>query len=115
MSDADHFAAGVALFNAAQFWHAHEAWEDGWKSSADPGLRLFYKGIIQAAAALVHWQRGNPRGLHRNWDKARPKLVASAPGQLGLAVAPLIAAMDQFVAADGVGHKPPQLHVVSTE
>ena len=57
----------------------------------------FYQGIIQAAAALVHWQRGNPRGLRRNWEKGRPKLVALPPVMLGLDLRALIADMDRFV------------------
>lgn len=104
-----HYLAGVDLFNQGQFWHAHEEWEDAWKAERDDVLRIFYKGIIQTAAALVHWQRGNPRGLHLNWAKARPKLVRLPSEVLGLDLPGLIAAMDRFEASEGAGLLPPRL------
>ena len=77
MQDADlpkneAFLEGLRLFNEGQFWHAHEAWEALWLQSSDP-RRQFVQGLIQVAAALVHWQRGNLRGLHLNWYKARQR------------------------------------------
>lgn len=106
-----HYLEGIGLFNDGQYWHAHEAWEDAWKATDDPQTRLYYKGIIQTAAALVHWQRGNPRGLHLNWHKARPKLIALPATMLGLRLAPLIEMMDRFEAADGIDLQPPQLEI----
>ena len=70
--------------------------------------RTFYQGIIQTAAALVHWQRGNRRGLLRNWEKGRPKLVALPPLMLGLDLRALIADMDRFVGSNG--DSPPKLN-----
>lgn len=100
--------AGVDLFNAAAFWHAHEAWEHVWRQSPEPRASL-YKGLIQAAAALVHWQRGNRTGLVRNWEKARPRLVIARALAGGLDIAGFIAAMDRFVAAEGALVSPPRL------
>ncbi|MBC8076145.1 MAG: DUF309 domain-containing protein [Chloroflexales bacterium] len=103
------FDEGVRLFNAGHFWHAHEQWEECWLVAAEPDAS-FYKGIIQAAAALVHWQRGNNVGLHRNWAKSRPKLVALLPHYGGVDLGALIAAMDTFVAADpSPQHAPPRI------
>lgn len=90
------FLEGIRLFNAGAFWHAHEQWEACWRQAAEPDATL-YQGLIQAAAALVHWQKGNPRGLQRNWAKARPKLVALAPTLRGLDLCALITDMDRFV------------------
>lgn len=107
----DPYTAGIALFNAGKFWHAHEEWEQAWLAAADPQIKLFYKGIIQTAAALVHWQKGNPKGLHLNWTKARAKLIELPPVVLGLPVVPLIEQMDRFEQAEGAGLEPPQLRV----
>jgi uncharacterized protein len=104
-----NYLEGIRLFNAGEFWHAHEQWEACWLLAREPEL-TFYQGIIQAAAALVHWQRGNPRGLRRNWEKGRPKLVALPPAMLGLDLRALIAAMDRFVETGG--DTPPQLEYV---
>jgi predicted metal-dependent hydrolase len=106
-------ACGVQLFNAGQFWHAHEQWEECWRLAGGP-TASFYKGIIQAAAALVHWQRGNNTGLRRNWAKARPKLAALPAGFGGVDLAALIEAMDAFVAADPPpSAAPPRLRLLA--
>jgi uncharacterized protein len=108
----EHFRLGVRLFNERSYWHAHEAWEDAWKVEADERTRLFYKGIIQTAAALVHWQRGNGRGLTLNWRKARRKLVTLPSPFHGFDLGALIAAMDRFEAAGGAGLEPPMLVIL---
>lgn len=102
------YAEGVRLFNSGHYWHAHEQWEQCWQSASEPQA-TFYKGLIQTAAALVHWQRGNPRGLWRNWAKGRPRLVALPPHMAGLDLAALIRAMDRFVLAEGHDTDPPRL------
>jgi uncharacterized protein len=104
----DKYLEGIRLFNAGEFWHAHEQWEACWLSSTEPDS-TFYKGIIQAAAALVHWQKHNPRGLRRNWEKSRPKLVALPPMMNGLDLRALIADMDRFVLAGGPAASAPHL------
>src|SRR3954464_11374530 len=100
------YLEGIRLFNAGEFWHAHEQWEACWMIAREPD-KTFYQGIIQVAAALVHWQRGNARGLRRNWEKGRPKLVALPPVLHGLDLRALIVAMDRFVQTSGAA--PPQL------
>jgi uncharacterized protein len=67
------FAAGIRLFNQGRFFEAHEVWEELWKT-AEGDKRIFYQGIIQAAAALVHMQRGNYKGGISVYLKSRPKL-----------------------------------------
>jgi predicted metal-dependent hydrolase len=99
------FLEGVRLFNEGHYWHAHEQWEACWLASSEPEA-TFYKGIIQAAAALVHWQKHNLRGLRRNWAKSRPKLVAAMPLVDMLDILGLIAAMDRLVIAEGQGPAP---------
>jgi uncharacterized protein len=91
---------GIRLFNEAEFWHAHEQWERCWLAAQEPD-RTFYQGLIQTAAALVHAQRGNQRGLERNWAKARPKVVALLPRHGGVELAALLAAMDRYVRQGG--------------
>ncbi|KAB8143799.1 DUF309 domain-containing protein [Chloroflexia bacterium SDU3-3] len=106
IGDAHH--QGIALFNQQRYWHAHEAWEQCWLGAPEPQA-TFYQGLIQAAAALVHWQRGNGRGLKRNWYKARPKLVALSPSYAMLDLARLVHDMDRFVL--GTCSSPPLLQI----
>lgn len=112
MSYGEQYLAGINLFNEEHFWHAHEAWEAAWLAADDEQLKLFYKGMIQTAAALVHWQKGNPKGLHLNWAKARSKLVQLPTDMMGLGLRQLIAYMDYFDKVEGNGPEPPRLILV---
>jgi predicted metal-dependent hydrolase len=103
------YLEGIRLFNAGHFWHAHEQWEECWRQAGEPDA-TFYKGIIQAAAALVHWQKGNPRGLRLNWAKSRRRLAGLPPRYMGLDLAALIVALDDFAArAPNPSQPAPQL------
>lgn len=104
------YEAGIGLFNAEEFWHAHEQWEQCWLAAGEPE-RTFYKGLIQAAAALVHRQRGNLRGLDRNWAKGRPRLVALPSPFLGLDLEAFIVAMDRCTLSRGQA-PPPVIRLV---
>jgi uncharacterized protein len=108
MSYPEGYLKGIELFNASQFWHAHEEWELVWKSETGESRR-FIQGLIQTAAALVHWQRGNPRGLQLNWGKARPKLSATPSPYWGLQLEPLLDSMDGLAA--GRHAAPPALEL----
>jgi hypothetical protein len=108
MSYPEGYHKGIELFNSGQFWHAHEEWEQTWMAETGEARR-FIQGLIQAAAALVHWQRGNPRGLQLNWNKARPKLVATPSPYWGVQLEPLIGAMDALVA--GQHSQPPTIQL----
>lgn len=96
MVAADPYAEGIRLFNTGHYWHAHEQWEHCWLAAAGSDA-TFYKGIIQAAAALVKWQQHNQHGMRLNWGKSRSKLTTLPQYYMGLDVAALVAAMDVFV------------------
>lgn len=55
----DAVAEGAAHFNAERFWESHEALEGAWAACANPSSeRDTLQGVILAAAALVHHQKG---------------------------------------------------------
>ncbi|MFV9507059.1 MAG: DUF309 domain-containing protein [Oscillochloridaceae bacterium umkhey_bin13] len=91
------YLEGLRLFNAGHFWHAHEQWETCWLATTDAEARCFYKGIIQAAAALVKLQQGNRRGLALNWAKSRVRLLSLPPHYGGLDLLTLREHMDRLV------------------
>jgi hypothetical protein len=65
---------GIAHFNAHEFWHAHEAWEQLWLPATGPE-KQFLQGLIQLAAAYHHVKRGtSPRGAVRLCDAALARL-----------------------------------------
>ena len=74
----DFYEEGIDLFNQGRFFECHEAWEEIWKRS-DGELKLFYQGLIQAAVAILHAQRGNLEGARSLYDKASAKLDKISP------------------------------------
>src|SRR5437867_13266550 len=54
------------LFNAGEYWLAHEALETVWRSilrDGDEAAAWVWQGLIQGAAALLHQRRGNRHGV----------------------------------------------------
>ena len=70
--------AGVALFNAGRFWQAHEALEVVWRQAAPPE-RSLWQGLILAAAAMLHRERGNRHGVEVQGRAAIAKLRGPSP------------------------------------
>jgi uncharacterized protein len=87
------YLQGIAYFNACEFFEAHEVWEDLWKSYSGD-LRLFYKGLIQAAVALHHFGNGNIRGARKVYRSSRGYLEQYGPRCLGLNVEKFLAEFD---------------------
>jgi predicted metal-dependent hydrolase len=83
------YLKGIAYFNACEFFEAHEVWEELWKNYSGD-LRLFYKGLIQAAVALHHFGNGNIRGARKVYGSSRGYIDQYAPQCEGLDV-------DQFL------------------
>ncbi len=52
------YAAYFEHFNAGLFFEAHEVLEEHWLEMRHDTDGNFYKGLIQFAAAFVHWQAG---------------------------------------------------------
>lgn len=63
------------LFNAGDYWAAHEALETVWRSILDEDEARVWQGLIQAAAALLHSRRGNRHGVEVVGGAALAKLA----------------------------------------
>lgn len=61
MMHPDAVVRGAALFNSGLFFECHEFLEGVWKSTTGAG-KGFYHGIVQVAAALYHFEKGNLHG-----------------------------------------------------
>jgi predicted metal-dependent hydrolase len=57
-------AEGLRLYDAAEFFAAHEAWESVWLPAPEPE-KTFLQGLIQVTAAFHHLQRENRLGTSR--------------------------------------------------
>ena len=62
--------AGLALFDARRYWHAHEALETAWLEEPGP-VRHLYRGILQAGVVYLHAERKNYRGVVKVYKRCR--------------------------------------------
>ena len=73
-----HVTHACDLFNAGEYWLAHEALETVWRSIISVGddtAARVWEGLIQAAAALLHRERGNRHGVAVVGGSALEKLA----------------------------------------
>ncbi len=96
----EHAARGVELYNAGRYWEAHEALEVVWRAAAAPEREL-WQGLILAAAAMLHRERGNRHGLVTQGALAVRKLSGSAPADFPVETARFVQALRRCVEADG--------------
>ena len=80
---------GIALFNQKEFFEAHEVIEELWRET-DGELKNFYRGLIQAAAALHHLKRGTFKGGLEVCKSAIALLKPYTPVTLGVQVQKLV-------------------------
>ncbi len=59
---AETLAEAQRLLDRRLPFHAHEVFEDAWKSSGGAADRALWKGMAQWAVGLTHLARGNRRG-----------------------------------------------------
>jgi uncharacterized protein len=59
---------GLRLFNAGEFFEAHEALESAWRDERGP-IRDLYRGILQVGVGYYHIQRGNYRGARKMFQR----------------------------------------------
>ena len=69
---------GIAEFNEGRYWHAHEDWEEMWKSlkarDASQHFILGIQGLIQTTALMFQYKRQKTRGTVMMWGKLTDKL-----------------------------------------
>src|SRR3989442_2050048 len=73
------FEEGSVLFNRAQFFEAHEVWEDAWRRARGEDEALLH-GLIQVAAGFHKLQCGQPSGAASLLTKGNAKLAAIPGG-----------------------------------
>lgn len=88
-------AAGVALFNSGLYFECHEYFESVWRE-APPEEREFFHGLIQAAAAFYHFEKGNLHGARQLLDRAMRRLPGYEPVHLNVDVASLVASLTRW-------------------
>ena len=94
------FIEGCELFDDGKFWHAHESWEDLWKSLKPlekPIETDAVQGIIQIAALLYNYERKKIRGVVNMASKLLTRLSGVKHGIWGVDVAGLRVSLIPFI------------------
>lgn len=60
---------GIRLFNAGEFFEAHEELETAWRDETGE-VRELYRGILQVAVAYLHITRGNYEGAVKVYGRS---------------------------------------------
>ena len=108
MIDRKRFEEGIALFNAADFFAAHEALEDVWREMQGPERQVM-QGLVQVAVALHHHSTSNPEGARSVLARAAAN-VADAPDDFfGISMPPLRDALARWQQALAERSAPPPL------
>ncbi|HEX4128482.1 MAG TPA: DUF309 domain-containing protein [Pirellulales bacterium] len=126
MTDADDehhplYLKGIELFNACEFFEAHEAWEELWQEHFGPS-RKFYQGLIQAAVALHHFGNGNLRGAKKVFYGSMGYLEPYRPVHQGLDLdkfatdmkrcfADVVASQEEYPQVELVADLIPEIHL----
>lgn len=71
---------GIALFDAGDYFEAHEALENAWRAEPGP-IRDLYRGILQVAVGYFHILRGNYVGARKMIQRSR-RWLAPFPDEI---------------------------------
>ena len=88
---------GLRLFNAGEYWKAHEALEQAWLHEQGE-LRDLYRGILQAAVVYLHVTRANFPGATKVYGRSQKWLTRWPPVCRGVAVGKLRYDLDIVIA-----------------
>jgi len=112
------FQEGIDLFNRGEFFLAHEAWEEIWRSTT-PEPRELFQGLVQVAAGLHQiLDLKRTAGPRNTLAKARSHLEPCAPAMCGLDVAGLLASVGQWQEwLESGGERPevPSIRIIEPE
>ena len=105
--DISSLRAGLEHFRAADYFAAHDAWEEVWQ-----GLRgrprLFWQAMIQLTVGAYHYTNGNGRGCRGQWSKALDKCRRLGSADVGSSgpTASLAGVLDASLRSEAGGDDP---------
>ena len=90
--------AGIAQFNDGLFFECHDTLEEVWSGLRGPS-RGFLQGLIQVAVGFYHLGNGNRAGARTLLRRALGRLERYPDAYAGVAVAPLLEALREWLGA----------------
>jgi predicted metal-dependent hydrolase len=110
--NSEGYDRGIRLFNAREFYDAHEVWEDVWRESH--GLeKKFLQGLIQAAVAFHHHSTGNLAGAYSLMERGYKNLAACPREFGGICVNTLLESLGRWRTALENDRNPPTHPVIT--
>jgi uncharacterized protein len=106
--DFDQYRRGIALFNRAEFFEAHEVLEDIWRA-APAEDKKFLQGLVQVAVAFHHHSTGNFVGMRSVMVRAMGNLAGHPQRVEGIKLAPLMDSLVKWREAMDDGQPDPPL------
>lgn len=94
---ASDYAEFWKLWQAGEFFNAHEELEELWRQTQGE-QKLFFNGLIHAVVALYQHQRNNALGACRQCVRMQEKLAPFAPEFYGVQVDQLVCAVENQIA-----------------
>lgn len=91
-------AEAIRLFDAGNYFGAHEAWETCWAYAKGTDEETFFKGLAQLGAGYTHWMRGNPRGVVALLGRAASRIEDRGPIHRGIDAATFRVRLDRLIA-----------------
>ncbi|WP_432124162.1 DUF309 domain-containing protein [Streptomyces sp. C10-9-1] len=98
-------AEAQRLLDAGMPFHAHEVFEDAWKSGPEEKREL-WRGLAQLAVGLTHAARGNATGGARLLRRGAERIAAHGPAH-GIDVAGLVVWAEDLAERAGDGAADP--------
>ncbi|MFA7248509.1 MAG: DUF309 domain-containing protein [Dehalococcoidia bacterium] len=86
----------IRLFDAGNYFGAHEAWETCWARCKGTGDEEFFKGLAQLGAGYTHWMRGNAHGVDALLDRALERIGRAGSPHRGLDIAAFMHAVESL-------------------
>lgn len=80
---------GIKLFNNADFFDAHDYFENLWIEAGQKD-RLFFQGMVQISVASYHFVHNNLNGAQNQYRKCSDKLKNYLPDYYGVNVKKLL-------------------------
>ena len=88
----------IRLFDAGNYFGAHEAWETCWGYAKGTDEEEFFKGLAQLGAGYTHWMRGNAHGAAALLGRAAARIEDRGPRHRGIDAATFRARLDRLIA-----------------
>ena len=101
---------GIELFNKADFFSAHDFFEECWMES-DGEERLFFQGMVQVSVGCYHLISGNFRGSLSQLKKGTKKLRSYLPSHRNIDLENLINIIEPIIQElnDFISEQDPQM------